>query len=110
MHLPACLTNSRRIPFFRTHLEPDVQPTPDNPNPLTARITQVPLKDNARSSKNGRVINMCSFLTPETKGGKEAVVLTHGYGAGLAFFYRNLQDMAETSGRHPFPANALSSI
>ena len=41
---------------------------------------------------------MCSFLTPETKGGKEAVVLTHGYGAGLAFFYRNLQEMAETSG------------
>jgi hypothetical protein len=41
---------------------------------------------------------MCSFTTPETKGSKEAVVLTHGYGAGLAFFYRNLQDMAEASG------------
>jgi hypothetical protein len=88
----------KRIPFFRTPHEPDVQPTPENPNPITARVTQVPLKDNARSSKGGRMINMCSFLTPETKGGKEAVVLTHGYGAGLAFFYRNLQEMAETSG------------
>lgn len=99
----------KRIPFFRTPHEPDVQPTPENPNPITARVTQVPLKDNARSSKGGRMINMCSFLTPETKGGKEAVVLTHGYGAGLAFFYRNLQEMAETSGESSVVFSRLSS-
>ena len=45
------------------------------------------------------MINTCSFTTPETKGSKEAVVLTHGYGAGLGFFYRNLESMAETSGK-----------
>jgi cardiolipin-specific phospholipase len=99
----------KRIPFFRTPHEPDVQPTPENPNPITARVTQVPLKDNARSSKGGRMINMCSFLTPETKGGKEAVVLTHGYGAGLAFFYRNLQEMAETSGESTVVSSRLFS-
>lgn len=87
----------RRLAFFRSEGQPDVAPTEQESNPITARVQKVDLKSNAGSSRGIRSINSVAFTTPATADSKHAVVITHGYGAGLAFFYRNWKEIAESS-------------
>ncbi|KAJ9097703.1 hypothetical protein QFC21_004741 [Naganishia friedmannii] len=95
----------RRLPFFRTENQPDVAPTASNPNPLTARVSQVPIptppSSSTRPTTDKRWINTLAISTPESRlpeNKKRAVVLTHGYGAAMGFMYRNWQVMGESAG------------
>ncbi|KAJ9119000.1 hypothetical protein QFC24_005966 [Naganishia onofrii] len=95
----------RRLPFFRTENQPDVAPTASNPNPPTARVSQVPIptppSSSTRPTTDKRWINTLTISTPESRSPenkKRAVVLTHGYGAAMGFMYRNWQVMGESAG------------
>ncbi|GHJ88703.1 hypothetical protein NliqN6_5105 [Naganishia liquefaciens] len=94
----------RRLPFFRTENQPDVAPTASNPNPITARVSQVTIPTPPSSSKRAgtekRWINTLTMSTPESRtpdNKKRAVVMTHGYGAAMGFMYRNWQAMGESA-------------
>lgn len=80
-------------------------PTASQPNPLTARVSQViiptPPSSSTRSTSEKRWINTLTISSPESRtpeNKKKAVVLTHGYGAAMGFMYRNWQVMGESAG------------
>ncbi|TKY87073.1 hypothetical protein EX895_003750 [Sporisorium graminicola] len=94
---------------------PSVRPTAANglPNPSDAALDEPVLNDNLELTQtlqdgvkpytppSGRKINMLEIGIPYSKG-KEAeienetkIVLAHGYGAGSAFFFQNIQSMAQ---------------
>jgi cardiolipin-specific phospholipase len=49
-----------------------------------------PFDDNSTSSK---YINWVEFRAPNIQSDLPTVVLTHGFGSGLGFFYRNIDDL-----------------
>lgn len=98
-----------RMPFFRNEGQSDVKPNVENPDPITARVVHVPVGVGKQRKDGKRYINTVTFTTPslerkEKEGlgtggeGKKATVLLHGYGAGLAFFYLNMETIARASG------------
>lgn len=82
-----------RIPFFRSVKQPDVEPTPADTDPITARVSRVVY----HPTDEKRFLNTVSFLSPSTRDSASAVVLLHGYGAGLGFFYLNWKALAHSS-------------
>jgi hypothetical protein len=69
----------RRLPFFRSKGQPDVAATAADPDPITARVAQIPISP---SSNPKRFLNTLSMVSPSTANSSSAVVLLHGYGAG----------------------------
>jgi cardiolipin-specific phospholipase len=57
-------------------------------------------------SKPGHYINTVTFQ-PATRSNTPPVVLLHGYGAGLGFFFRNLPALGAWAGERQTPAYAL---
>ena len=85
----------RRLPFFKTKSQPDSTPTLTDPDPLTARISTIPIS--TTKNDTNRFLNTLSMTSPSTISSSSAVVLLHGYGAGLGFFYLNWKALGEAS-------------
>ncbi len=83
----------RRLPFFKTKSQPDSTPTANDPDPITARVATV----SVAPTNPQRYLNTLSMSSPSTASSPNAVVLLHGYGAGLGFFYLNWKALAEAS-------------
>jgi cardiolipin-specific phospholipase len=91
-------THYSKLPFFLGKGVPTPSPAP----PVTARFSFVHL------SKPAHYINTLSIL-PSTSPGTSTppVVLLHGYGAGLGFFFLNYATLGKWAERRRTPVYAL---
>jgi len=86
----------RLLPYF--YGKNDTIPTPA---PLVAATSSF-----VHLSKPGHYINTVSFR-PATPSNTPPVLLLHGYGAGLGFFFRNLPVLGSWAGQQQTPVYAL---
>jgi cardiolipin-specific phospholipase len=88
---------SRKLPFFLAKDAPTPSPAP----PITARSSMVHL------SNPSHYINTLSILPSSPNTTVSPVVLLHGYGAGLGFFFQNFPTLGAWSERRQAPVYAL---
>lgn len=81
----------RRLPYYAVD---------DHPSGVVARSSQVPIA-------NSQFINTVTFTPSKPPSETPPVVVLHGYGAGLAFFYRNFPALGAWAASRRTPVYAI---
>ena len=96
-------TMDRKLPFFQS----DSWSRTDNNLPVLGTSSRVTLDTPKRYINTFSITPTTNNPTASTEKDKNPVVLLHGYGAGLGFFFRNFGALGNIVARSGVPLHAL---